>query len=469
MGRYYKTSWLVFLGVILLFSVTSCNEDDLTDESFTIGDNLVESTTRVVYTDTISVSTSTVILDSVVTSGKEIAQVGHYKDEYLGDITAKSYIQLNRPDNTFSSDINYTYDSLRLIVNFTGNSYGDTLQEQTIYVYRLDEELEEGETSVIDYYEDEDYDDPGYYFYNTTSFKYSESGLLGKYTYTPQPNHPEDTYLEIPLSDSLGQELLEKLILGEDDDYDMADDEHFAEYFKGLVLVAENTGENGAIIEFNAADSGIYMNLYYHSGLATGHNDLEAAFYGESDLQFNQITSDRTGTPLENWEKRSIDLPSSETDNKTFLQGALGVFTRIEFPGLDYFLYEGENAVILSAQLELYPTKGTYKDFPISDNLVLFSSENYNRVGGRLYSSSGDVETGYVYLDDATNVDTYIAFDLTNYLISDLLDGYHDEDFGFLCGLNYTDFNTSLDRVVLGGKEDKDFDPVLKVYYLLYE
>ncbi len=482
MGRYFKTSWCVFLGVIVsMVTIVSCNEDDLTDESFTIGDDLVESTTRVVYTDTISVSTSTVILDSVVTSGNNIAQVGHYKDEYFGDITAKSYLQLGLSDETLDNDIDYVYDSLRLILHYTGDSYGDTLQEQTLYVYQLDERLDSDEETIIDYYEDDDYDtddDADYYLYNTTSFKYSESGLLGKLTYTPQPNYKDQldpyytadsNYLEIPLDDELGKELFDKLIDG--DDYDFEDDDHFAEYFKGLALVAENSGDNGAIVEFNAADSGIYMCLYYHYGKATDHKDLKSEFFiTDDDLQYNQITCDRTGTPLENWETRKIDLPSSETDNKTFIQGSLGVFTRIEFPGLDYFIHEGDNAVILAANLDLHPIKKTYEEFPLSTNLALFSSESFNRVGGRLYDASGSsYELGSIYLDDDYNLDTYIRFDLTNYLISDLMDGYHDEDFGFLCGLNYPDFNSSLDRVVLGGNEDEDFKPVLKIYYLLYE
>jgi hypothetical protein len=65
-------SFFVF-GIILIGSCTKTNE-------FTIGKDFVESQTRLQVIDTFRVDLSTVLLDSVVTSSKNIAYVGQYED-----------------------------------------------------------------------------------------------------------------------------------------------------------------------------------------------------------------------------------------------------------------------------------------------------------------------------------------------------------------------------------------------------
>src|SRR5258707_7871113 len=61
------------------------------------------------YIDTFSVITSTVQLDTVLTSGSGTMLLGRYHDDQLGFVSASSYFQIGY-SGAFLPDIRYKYD-----------------------------------------------------------------------------------------------------------------------------------------------------------------------------------------------------------------------------------------------------------------------------------------------------------------------------------------------------------------------
>jgi hypothetical protein len=445
-GKLYREH-LCFSILVLCLTITfnSCNNDDFTDETFTIGDNLVEASTEIIYIDTLSVELSTVILDSVPTSNTGSLLIGKYTDGEFGSIQSKGFFALTLGSSDFLSDD--VFDSLTLVLNYDGYSYGDTLVEQTINVYALTEDIE--------------LNDDGY-LYNTSDFNDSKI-LLGQLTYTPKPS---DDYIEIRLSDDLGREFFTKLVNGDDE---FASEAEFLDYFPGLLVEAESNG-NSAIIGFSAVDTSLYMDLHYHR-IDLELEDLEFKFglYSQS-YQFNQINVDRSGTVLDSWTEQRESIPASLTNDQVFVQGVTGVLTRVEFPTIDFLIELGDKASLIKAELFFMPIKNTYDEIEVPSNTVLYQSDRINRIYDPVYYDDGStVQQGTVSLDYLYHENTSISFDLTNYFKYDFIDNYYNEEYGFLLGIIDSDYNKNFNRIILGGLNNRDYKPKLKVYYMLYD
>ena len=88
--------------------------------------------------DTIKVAASTVLLDSIPTSGTGSILIGGYSDPKLGVLSAEGYIQVGIGDAWDPAD-NAIYDSLVLVMNYSGYHYGDTSNAQTFIARRITE------------------------------------------------------------------------------------------------------------------------------------------------------------------------------------------------------------------------------------------------------------------------------------------------------------------------------------------
>ncbi|MCI0617942.1 DUF4270 domain-containing protein, partial [bacterium] len=217
----------IIFSSILLFN--ACKENP---GEFTLGEEFIESQTDLTVIDTFSVSLSTVILDSVITSGTGNLLIGSYRDNTFGKITSHSYFQIGVPAS-FDAENDDVYDSLNLFISYNKYSFGDTTKSQRISVHQLTENIELGNNSAIT---------------SKTSFSYNPIPI-GSIIYTPKPNGAADT-LAIRISDGIGFDLFTKL---KDGSEILADNERFINYFHGLVLAADEAYE-GSTIGFNAND-----------------------------------------------------------------------------------------------------------------------------------------------------------------------------------------------------------------------
>ena len=67
------------------------------DENGTYGSDLVDSAFRNVRIDTSTVVVTSVLIDSLETSGKNVALVGRYKHSLWGVVSSHSFIAYERP------------------------------------------------------------------------------------------------------------------------------------------------------------------------------------------------------------------------------------------------------------------------------------------------------------------------------------------------------------------------------------
>lgn len=124
------------IGLLIAALFVSCYKKDIQ-----FGNNLAESHTRLITVDTVTPVMSTWVLDSFATSGTNNLFVGIYKDAYLGNTTASTYLQFSSP--ALSEDAatlipnHAVYDSLVMVMRPTGYYYGDTTKPLNIGVYQL--------------------------------------------------------------------------------------------------------------------------------------------------------------------------------------------------------------------------------------------------------------------------------------------------------------------------------------------
>ena len=428
---------------ILFCQIYSCGfEAD--PENFSMGEDFVSSEAALSVVDSFSASLSTVILDSVITSGTGVAWTGSYTDEELGKISASSYFEVGLPES-FDAEKKDRYDSLTLVLYYTSGYYGDTLSRQQLHIVPLAEELDPG-----DYEEN---------FYNTSSVRL-QNNPIGSRTFWPRPS--ADDSLRIRLSDNFGRELLDKIINKHDD---VSIEERFREYFKGIALVPGV--ENTAILGFSASDSTTRMVLHT-TRPGSENTEVENVFPLTNDsYQFNKFTADRSGTSLDGLDSRK-KLPSASSENKTFVQSGFGVLTRVDFPSMQVLLELEQSYVLFKVELILIPEPGTYYELALPSEVVLYHTDKNNNLVSEIVDSYGAVSAAEFYIDSVYHENTGYKFDITDFIKSELSKGYFNPEHGLFIGETYTKIGSSLNRIVFSARKGSIYKPQLKLYFLFY-
>lgn len=189
------------------------------DENGTYGSDLVDSAFRNVRIDTSTVVVTSVLIDSLETSGKNVALVGRYKHSY-GESSRRIALSLMRDRAMDCPDETVVLDSLVLSLAFDGRFVGDTTLQQTLSIYQLTEKI------VLN--------DNGY-LYNNSSVSYAPEALA-VCSFKPKPKGGEK--LEVRLPDALGQDLLSRFHAQDQ----AVSEDRFEDYFKGVAIVPDLAG-----------------------------------------------------------------------------------------------------------------------------------------------------------------------------------------------------------------------------------
>ena len=105
------------------------------------GSDLVDSAFRNIRIDTSTVVVTSVLIDSLETSGKNVALVGRYKHSLWGVVSSHSFIAYESPCYGTDPDETVVLDSLVLSLAFDGRFVGDTTLQQTLSIYQLTEKI----------------------------------------------------------------------------------------------------------------------------------------------------------------------------------------------------------------------------------------------------------------------------------------------------------------------------------------
>lgn len=391
--------------------------------------------------DTIKITTTTVLLDSLPTSGTGHVLIGRMDDPQFGAIQASSYFHIGSPGSLPVLSKNAVYDSLIIKMDYNKYYYGDTTKTASISVYQLSKKLE--------LEENKNYNDPGQQslllrssaLYNTSSVNHNNQ-LLGNIKFTPRPNSRDS--IAIKLDNVLGNTLFN---LVKDDDIRLKSDADFLDYFKGIALIPDAYGSN-AVIGFSTTATA--MQLYYSEPDNNGHKESRMINFNmvDSTLQFNKIQADRSATTLKSLTATQTILPGSATKDQGFVQGGIGIVTKIQFPGITEMI-KSKKIIINKAELIIQVPKNT-SPFDIPKEMVLFTGNKQNKPTSVLttYNSTSD-QVATLQKDAEATGNLWYSFIITQYL--DQLSKTTDpDDLSLLLSLPLTNLTNSLNRVVTG-------------------
>ncbi|WP_372751289.1 DUF4270 family protein [Labilibaculum sp.] len=449
---------LFFLLVSVFF--ISCSDDY---EEHEIGEDLVDNSTDVRLIDTFTIYASTVILDSIATSDADVMTVGRYVDPYLGTVTSNGFTKIGL-GGSFDLEANDdpVYDSIVFVTYYDEDYYGDTTVSQTLNLYRVTEEME--------LEEDESGNE---YLYNVSSFEI-DTVPLGSKTFTARPMRTSDSGDEynfrMNLSDEFGQELIDMAI---DHDETLQASAEWENYLEGVSL-RPAVDDDATILNFQTSnDTLMYIRLYYHETSTTTDSD-EVLYHdfpiGSSSYVFSNYQSDRTGTPLEKLVEQKYDLSSEDAGQRTFIQGGIGLMTKLIIPYIENLSTLGLAGSLLKAKLIFYPAIGSYDDdlYPLPDSFNLYTCDDYNDIESALYSSSGAALTSVFYEDEEYGEESYFTFDVTSHFNDVLTDGDDDTN-TLLISLESSSLSNSTDRMVLTNDKATDFEFKIEATYVVQD
>lgn len=426
--------------VITIFLLSGCEDNS---QEFSLGKEYIEYQTKTFLIDTFSVDLSTIAIDTLTTSGTGRHLLGHYSDELFGKINSKSYFQVDIPESfdVLDDDI---YDSLSLVLKYDAYSLGDTTKSQKISVHRLTDNIELNSNSAIS---------------NITTFDYDPEAI-GSITYTPTPNITTDS-LVIKIDDETGMDFFTKL---RDDSEIFTNSSNFLNYFKGLVLVADESYA-GAIIGFTASEDDTRLVLHTSRNEALSVDEILYEFnLCNTEKQFNQINRDFSQTQLSSLTNQRTKLTTEEASGFAYLQGGSGLAVRIDFPTLDEILLYDRGTVV-EARLEISPYLSAIDIDDLPSELSIYQCGKLNQVTFSAYdtqelTTANEDDPEILYEEDAM-----YSFDITSYIIDELSDSYIDPDQGLAVTLPVSSVKYTFERLIINANSE---NTKLKIYYLSY-
>ncbi len=413
-----ERSFRVVAGFLFAASLFSCNFSKI--EDFQLGKDFVSSTSGVVLIDTMKIVSSTVHLDSIVTSKSSRLLIGGCQNDYTGMVTSSSYFQLHSgvfPSN-FPSDL--VYDSIVVKFNYDGYYWGDTTKRISFSVKKL--VPAKGYNSNGTLYDISSFKlnmDGG--LYNTSKFQLSDE-ILGEVNLLPRPRTKKDFYFK--LSDDYGRSLFNSILTKNDS---MSNAHDFKVFLPGMafVCVPGNNLSAAGILQ-----SSISMRIYYHARVNYVEN-LNTVFYDfpvdGNGIWYNQILYNSQGSILGDisQDNSSIlaynELPSSATSNQTMIQAGSGVYTKIRIPGSQLLKGYGKNLVLLSARIDLIPKSSSYSIInPLPDSLAVYLVDIRNIITSQYASSLGGNIYALKVTPSAIDQLPYYSLDATQFLTSEI-------------------------------------------------
>ncbi|WP_266203960.1 DUF4270 family protein [Pontibacter kalidii] len=449
-----KFNYLFYcLGAVLLLS--SCEDPN------ELGLALVEDNVSGTFTDTLTINLSTVMVDSIATSGTGNMVVGQYTTPQTGTLHAATYFQIGPGGSLAAPAAEATYDSLKLFLPTSGYYYGDTTQAVTYSIHELSSTL--AARALPPTIPNEE---PSSYFYQNPAL-YNKTNVavkpepIGTHTFAPRPVR-KDT-LVIDLSDELGQQWFDLQKAGDDK---LKDNANFTAFFKGLGITATS---GNAVLGFPAA--GALVTLYYSEPSASGGARTVKMYTFpliNSNLQFNKLDGDFTGSPLEGLQE-SGELPASQTNEISVAQAGTGLMIKLEIPHLDKLKEKVKPEFINKVTLVVEPFRGatTVYPFPVPSSMGLYETGMSGLLYSPLvteYNPDGLLLTSNFIKSSETATDGRYEFSVTEFFINKLKTDYRTNLPLYLAPAA-SEFKNGVSRLVVGAQNPAIKNVRLRIYY----
>jgi hypothetical protein len=460
--NYLKKEAYLVLSVLSLFFLISCQKQPkLNFGNDYIGDN---GSANIVLVDTVSAVMNTLRVDSSATAGTGYLQIGAYDDAYFGKISSRAFLQVGLPGSFPTINQFDGYDSIGLVLLFRkGNPfYGDTTVTMTYNV-----------NQVTDLYQlDDTKKQRG--FYSNSSFNI-DPAPLGSTSFRLFPSIPYASQgfgdsVKIRLDQSLGQKMYDMIFNNSDS---IKKSENFLNWFHGL-CISPDASTKGIIYGFS--DS-VLMRIYYHEvGTTTTLKTIDFGITNKG-FQFNNITTDRSGTQLAKLNAPDPNLPV-QTPPATldsvigggYIQSITGLDVKLTFPSLNAVAHRQDYLSVIRAVLTVKPIPQSFTTtWTLPPQLSINYTDFNNLIGSPLASSTtGQAQTGSMTPNYADPLKTFYTYDVTNYIKAQITNASPNAlEQGLILSIPSPNSETSFARIVLADR----FHPVneritLSVYYL---
>lgn len=406
-----RGSAVFFLMMAVIFA-WSCEDPNTLSVSRVFSSNNLQT----VFSDTFSVVTSTVQLDTFLTANTGTILLGNYQDDRLGKVSAASYIQLSpSPTGIFKPDIRSYFDSAVLVLNYNHIFSGDTTKRMKINGYQLTEPMlirfqPTGSIKLSAF-------NFGNGFFSSSSFSHSPTPLFsGAIKLFP---HTDSTSIRLP--DALGSNWLKLASVDSIPHYFSISSNFVNSFFYGLYLEADPSIES-SVVGFDAKK--FKIRIYYKRFVGDLLKQTFADFKILSlpqlqNFQFNNIKTDRSGIPQLSVLKPREQVSSLHTGNVSFVQGGTGLATRLDFPSLKSFFANQQNLVLNAVNLIIQPERGTFpKNFLPPSQIQLYTTDQTNIPLSIVNGASAGIS-----YDNEYGINTKYIFQLFPYIFGQIKSG----------------------------------------------
>jgi hypothetical protein len=223
-----------------------------------------------------------------------------------------------------------------------------------------------------------------------------------------------------------------------------------------------------SIIGYTVKDTSLFVKLYTHA--EADEEDTHEIFFRVSNttLQFNQISCDWSNNIVFQNHRQKNEIPDSATDNITYVNAGLGMFTKMTFPTLPSVI-EFENAVLVRAILYFNPAYGNNMNLPSADKISLYQTGKNNSLDAVLINAKGTAIKPVLNVDELYNEKTWYSINITNHMMYELSDHYIDPGQALSISFSSTNVSNSIDQLLLGGAGNKITEPKLELLFLFYD
>jgi hypothetical protein len=356
----HQAALLVLLGVSTCF-LNSCQKPEFGNELRPDLDGL-----NALVSDSITLLTTTVLQDSVLSDETQFNLCGELHDPIFGESNAQFAAQARLLLNNVNYPEGTEIDSMVLVLPYAG-AYGDIKKLnglQKFTVFEVDENL-----SL----------DSAYYSTKQVNVK---SEPIGQTNYiTPRirdsvtvKGKKEAPQLRIKLNNSLAARFIDPANAAS-----MQNSDNFTQFFKGLVVRAQSryqTANQGAIVYFDLIRGG-KMVMYYNDSLETNF------VFNEASARINMFSH--------NFNAAQFALDTLPKPNEwMYIQSNAGAITKIRFPYLNQMAQFSQKILVHKAELNVevdYPNFSVYTPVPTMqilkrDSLNEFAFLNANAADG---------------------------------------------------------------------------------------
>ena len=346
----YITSWLgrtkfglLILVTLLLFACEEPNE---------IGLELTGDPNRIgAYYQEIELGANLINNDSTFTLSVTRLLSGETFKEEFGKLSAKSFTQYGFSTAKLDVPEDAVYDSLVLYIS-SDYAYGTGIENlQRFTVHELTEDL---------------YDTAAYFTFSTVEYDPNPIGT-GDFILPERA----DTVLSFKIDDAYGNRLFEAA--QDTNIIDPDDVSTLQALFKGFAFVSDES--NNSVLGVNASSDSTFLRLYWRED--TVNHSYPFEFFGVAN--FNQILTDRTGSPLDGIEEQHYQdfFPDNE---KSYIQSGADLVTKLDFTPMLNFFDTIEYATINQTLISITIDQPDFNELPPSYLYFYYHDENNKRV-----------------------------------------------------------------------------------------